>query len=98
MEGLVAFVFTAYALVILTTFAYFSGFISDGSLMWIDRGIMKATSKRTRSDQAEGFRKVALIFNNQQIVTGIAIMIAAFAQWSSISVYHYQIAVVKQDT
>lgn len=54
---------------------------------------MKAKSKRTSSDQAKGFREVALIFNDQQIVTGLAIMIAAFAQWSSISVYHHQIAI-----
>lgn len=91
-----AFLASAYFTLLWTIFAYFAGLLPAEILNTTDRVLFRTNSRRVNSRWHETLNKAVLIFSDQQIVTGIAILVAGFAglrRSSGISVYHYQIVI-----
>lgn len=77
--------------------AYFKGWIDPLSTSILDERILASLKVKHFNHQSRkvknGVRNVVLIFSDQQIVTGIAVLVSAYSQMKSISVYHYQVAI-----
>ena len=93
---LIAFILSAYMTFAFVLLAYIFGMVEENLLNQIDRRIFKIKPYNYgRPRMHIAIRKVVLALGDQQIVTGIAILGAAFQglRNGSISVYHYQIAI-----
>ncbi|KAF2764533.1 hypothetical protein EJ03DRAFT_378534 [Teratosphaeria nubilosa] len=84
---LLSFLTSAWSAFALTTFSYIWGFIPEILLSDFDVRFLRVRQKASK-EWTKTFQKAVLIFSNQQIVTGIAILIAGFNQFDKISVYH----------
>lgn len=73
--------------------AYVLGFIDEGLLRPVDVYVHRVKAKGLHGKWGVTLRQCVLVFSDQQIVTGIAILIAGFASFSEISVYHFQIVI-----
>ena len=92
---LVGFSATAYLTLAVVGISYFSGHVSEEFLNSVDKGIL---SRRLRSNSAKTwestFRTAILMMSDQQIVTGIALLISGYVQLPcGLSAYHWQIIV-----
>ncbi|KAF4546790.1 UDP-glucosyl transferase family protein [Lasiodiplodia theobromae] len=87
---ILAFLITAYATLLFTICAYWTGLIPDELLSPVDRRIFRATSRRADSGWSKAFRGALRACSDQQMVTGIAILAAAFAGVQSTTVYHWR--------
>ena len=77
---------------ILTIGAYAFGFIPENLLTNFDRYFVHA--RPTRSDEwTKTFQKTVKRFGDQQIITGIAILGAGFANYAQLSVYDWHVVV-----
>lgn len=90
-----AFLLSAYISWSWVLFAYCRGLIPEELLTTADKLFYKAKSNPSAisEDWRKAFQKGVMIFSDQQIVTGIAILIAGFANIRTISVYHYHVVV-----
>ena len=74
---IIAFIFSATATLLAVLLAFLSGLVDDGLLRPVDRFVLRVPSraeKWTRTHVA--LRKAILTLSDQQIVTGIAILVA----------------------
>lgn len=90
-----AFLITAWTSLAFIVWAYFSGRIPQSYLNQIDTICFKAHSNRCHEDWTKTMEKVVLIFSDQQLVTGLAILLAGFSEAYSndLDVLHWQILV-----
>ncbi len=89
---------TAYLTFSIVGIYYFIGYVPEEFLNCIDRGIINTLWRRTRSKPAKSWeptlRAAVLMFSDQQIVTGIALLSSGYAQLSHrLSVYHWQMII-----
>lgn len=87
---------TAYATLVIVTLYYAADFVPKEFTNRIDRALIRwIWRKRTKPSKRWEtiMQKAVLVFSDQQVVTGIATLISAYAQLSEgISVYHWQTA------
>lgn len=92
---LVAFLIPAYFTWALALVAYLMDWINKREKSTLDKKFLKFLhiGNRNVSERTErAVRKTVLLCSDLQIVAGLGILIAAFSHWSTISVYHYQVA------
>lgn len=95
---LVGFLATAYLTLSIVTIYYLVGFVPEDYLNSIDRGIIDTLWRKARSKPAKTWestlRTAVLMFSDQQLVTGIALLISGYAQLRcGLSSYHWQMIV-----
>ncbi|RMY12955.1 hypothetical protein D0867_07605 [Hortaea werneckii] len=82
----------AYLVMLWALFAYGFGLIPASLLRTADRRCFFANSRRVHSEWYFALQKATIIFADQQIITGIGILVAGYANLDSgISAYHWQI-------
>nr|POE80005.1 hypothetical protein CFP56_08071 [Quercus suber] len=75
-----------------SVFAYFTGLLPPTLLRAVDVRIMKANSRNVDSEWHDALQKAAIIFSDQQIITGIGILLAGHCNiGSGLSAYQWQI-------
>ena len=57
-----------------------------------ESGVMQAEEVQAATNRSEALRAFILTLSDQQLVTGLAILIAGFSKYCSISTYHFNIA------
>ena len=87
-----SFLASAGFVLLAAMLSYRMGLIHESLLNIADREAYKARSTGSERWRA-ALEKFVLVFSDQQIVTGIAMLIAGFAQWNTIDVYHWQVVV-----
>ncbi|KAI9653364.1 MAG: hypothetical protein M1831_006069 [Alyxoria varia] len=87
---IVSFLASAGLVLLASIFCYRFGLIPNVLLNDADRFCYHGRSTRSQIWQDAVHRGI-LVVSDQQIVTGIAIMVAGFAQWKTITVYHWEI-------
>lgn len=95
---LIGFLATAYLTLAIVGIYYIVGYVPEDFLNSIDRGIIDTVWRRTRSKPAQiwepTLRTAVLMFSDQQLVTGIALLISGYAQLRcGLSVFHWQMIV-----
>ncbi len=95
---LIGFLVTAYLTFTFVVVYYLTGCIEGIFTNEIDRMVLAKLSLRKYSKSARGLeltlRRAVLIFSDQQVVTGIALLSSGYAQLKSgIVIYHWQILV-----
>ena len=85
---ILAFVLSAGLVLVAALASYWLGLLHKDLLNVADEKIYRARSTDSSPGQ-ETVVKFVLIFSDQQIVTGIAILVAGYAQWNRIDVYHW---------
>ena len=98
MKVLVGFLATAYLTFIIVNVYYLNGYVPDEFLNSIDRGIINTLWRKARSRPAKiwepTFRNAVLMFSDQQLVTGLALLTSGYAQLRcGISSYHWQMII-----
>lgn len=98
LQVLVGFLATAYLTLIIVSVFYLLGYVPDEFLNSIDRGIIDTLWCKARSRPAKTWeptlRNAVLMFSDQQLVTGIALLISGYAQLRcGISSYHWQMII-----
>lgn len=94
-----AFAISATITFIVVVVGYITRQLGTESFNTIDRGILSLIHGRRRvngkhesfKDWTELFDKTVLMLSDQQLVTGLAVLIAAIAQGCTINTYHFQI-------
>ncbi|GME36098.1 UDP-glucosyl transferase family protein [Neofusicoccum parvum] len=89
---ILAFLISAYATLLFTICAYWTGLVPDELLNAVDKRFFGAKSER-RPGWSEAFQEGIRAFSDQQIITGIAVLAAAFAGFETVSVYHWRTVV-----
>ena len=92
------FLVTAYLTLIMVSIYYLVGYVPDEFLNTIDRGIIDTLWRKARSKPAKTWeptiRSAVLMFSDQQLVTGLALLISGYAQLRcGISSYHWQMII-----
>lgn len=88
---ILAFTISAVIVFVVILVGYFTRQLGTESFNRIDRGVLSVLHRRKikkndeRSDWSEVSDKTVLMLSDQQLVTGIAILIAAFAQMCTIN-------------
>lgn len=95
---MIGFLATAWATWLLVTVYFFIGCVEEKSLNEIDKMFLARFSprRRVRSVQRleQALRRIVLMFSNQQVVTGMALLASGYAQLSSgINIYYWQMLV-----
>jgi len=91
---IISFLLSAYLTFALVLGAYVFGYIDDSLLRPVDKRVHGINSRRVGSDWYEAIRQCVLLFSDQQIMVGIAILIAGFIGLAGdMSVYHFQIVI-----
>ncbi|KAI9728736.1 MAG: hypothetical protein M1828_002842 [Chrysothrix sp. TS-e1954] len=89
---IVSFLASAGFVLLAALIAYRTGLIHESLLNIADREAYHARS--TGSERWRGaMEKFVLVFSDQQVITGLAMLIAGFAQFQTIDVYHWQVVV-----
>ncbi|KAL1637982.1 hypothetical protein SLS58_009099 [Diplodia intermedia] len=88
---LISFLASAYLVLAFTIFAYAKGLVEDELVNDVDRRMFRFKPHPSR--WKEPFKKGILSVSDQQIVTGIAILVAGFAEINKIDSYHWKIIV-----
>jgi hypothetical protein len=88
-----SFNITAYLVLLLAIIAYVGGFLPGQYLRRADRLVVQADSRNEDSKWREIFESVTLSLSDQQLVTGLAILIAGYYEMlnNNLSVYHWNI-------
>ena len=89
------FLATAYLTLIIVSVYYLFGYVPDEFLNSIDRGIIDTLWRKARSKPTKVWeptlRAAVLMFSDQQLVTGLALLISGYVQLRcGISSYHWQ--------
>jgi hypothetical protein len=92
---LLAFFVTACTAVLLSLAAYTGGFLPGHYLRLVDRRIFGANSRNQDSRWRDIIEKVMMSVSDQQLVTGLAILVAGYYEMmnNNLSLYHWQIVV-----
>ena len=95
LQVLVGFLATAYLAFIIVSVYYLVGYVPDDLLNSIDRGIIDTLWRKASSKPAKTWepilRSAVLMFSDQQLVTGLALLISGYVQLRcGISTYHWQ--------
>lgn len=92
---MLAFFITACSVVILTLSAYIGGFLPSHFLRRVDRRVFRANSRNEDSRWRSIIESAMMSLSDQQLVTGLAILIARYYEMmnSYLSIYHWQIVV-----
>lgn len=89
-----AYAASAYITLLWAVLCYASGVLPLELLGRADKTLLKANSRRAETRWAALFQRVTLILSDQQIITGIGILLAGFINLSSgLSAYHWQVLV-----
>lgn len=83
---------TAYITFLVVLIGYCTGCVPAECLNIVDYRVLRVRSQ-TSPVWTRVLERVVLMFSDQQIVTGIAILVAGYSEHCTISVYHYQIVV-----
>lgn len=88
-----AFLITAWIAFICLSLAYCAGLLPPSLIRPTDRYIFRAHSRRSRSQWRVTIERVALVFSDQQLITGLAILIAGFYEAFSrdLQAYYWKI-------
>lgn len=92
-QTILAFILTSFSALIVTLVAYYGGFLSGNVLSRADRQAFFANSRNVSSEWRRVLESVALSLSDQQLVTGLAILIAGYAGFNDMDVYHWNIVV-----
>jgi hypothetical protein len=86
---------TAYLVLLLAVAAYVGGFLPGQYLRRADRLVLYANNRNEHSRWREIFESVTLSLSDQQLVTGLAILIAGYYEMlnNNLSVYHWNIVI-----
>lgn len=92
---ILAFLITAWLSFIFLAIAYASGRMSHDYIRQMDRVCFRANSNKSGDDWKKLMDKVILVFSDQQLITGLAILIAAFfgLATNDLDTYHWQIVI-----
>lgn len=90
---LIAFMVSTWVVWCIAVAIFGCGFLSERQINHIDRRFYRVGADRSSNRWARVFRRAMLVFSDQQLVTGIAMLTAAFARIQTISVRHYALAV-----
>ena len=98
LQVLISFVATGYLTLLLALAYYILGFVVDQFLNSIDRGFLHHVGRiikpRSTARQASTLRKAVLMYSDQQLVTGIALLVGGFSQLHcGLDAYHWQILI-----
>lgn len=75
---IVAFFVTSWAAFVFLIVAYWSGLLPQSLLRPVDIKLFGANSRRYHSEWRESLVKVTLLFSDQQLLTGIGILLAGY--------------------
>lgn len=96
LQILMAFFATAGSIIVLALTAYTGGFLPGHFLHRIDRRVVYANNRNEHSKWRRVLEGVMLSLSDQQLVTGLAILVAGYYEMlssSALSLYHWQIVV-----
>jgi hypothetical protein len=90
-----SFLISAFLVLLLTVTAYLGGFLPSHYLRRADRRVLHANSRNEDSRWRDIFEGVTLSFSDQQLVTGLAILVAGYCEMlnNNLSLYHWNIVV-----
>ncbi|KAF4550757.1 Hypothetical protein D9617_16g015470 [Elsinoe fawcettii] len=89
MGVLVAFVASAWLVWIAVLYAFRRRQVSSDQIKYTDRRFFKAKASQAGSEGTGHFQNAMLVLSDQQLVTGIAILVAALVNMRDISSFHY---------
>lgn len=97
-QVLIGFVATGYLTLILVLTYYILGFVEVQFLNSIDRGFLRHVRRFIKPPSTTRFsstlRKAVLMYSDQQLVTGIALLVGGFSQLQyGLDAYHWRILV-----
>ena len=95
---MIGFVNTGYLTLLLVIIYYVLGFVEVQFLNPIDQGFLyhfrRILRPRSTARRVSTLRKAVLMFSDQQLVTGIALLVGGFSQLrDGLDAYHWQILV-----
>lgn len=92
---ILSFIITAFLVLLVAITAYVGGFLPGHYLRRADRLVLHANSRNEDSRWRDIFESVTLSFSDQQLVTGLAILVAGYYEMfnNNLSVYHWNIVV-----
>jgi hypothetical protein len=95
LQVVVAFLVTAYMVLGLLLFAYWRGYLSENLIMRADKKLYGGNSRRSCSPWKGTIEEIVLAFSDQQLLTGLGILIAGFFQaWAhDLDVYHWNFVI-----
>jgi len=93
-QVLIGFVVTAYMTLLLVCTYYVLGFIDVQLLNGVDEGFLRLLRCRTKlpltTRSASTLRKAILMYSDQQLVTGIALLVSGFSHFHyGVDAYHW---------
>lgn len=89
-QVVLAFLLTAWLVMFGVLVAFIFGTLPPMLLSPVDREVYKRRPRPDRKRLSKALEKATLVASDQQIFTGIAILVAAFCNFSSLSAYHWQ--------
>ena len=97
-QVLIGFVVTGYLTLLLVLVYYILGFVEVQFLNSIDQVLLhhvrRVIKSRPTARQATTLRRAVLMYSDQQLVTGIAVLVGGFSQLRyGLDAYHWQILV-----
>jgi hypothetical protein len=92
---LLAFLITACTVVLLAILAYAGGCLPEHHLRRVDRHIFRANSRNEDSRWRKVIERVMMSLSDQQLVTGLAILVAGYHEMTSnnLDLYHWHMIV-----
>ena len=96
--GLIGFSATAYLTLLIVCFCYAFGYVPDYSRNEIDRGVIAFLRRRLGFKPRKAWRATLhtaiLMFSDQQLVTGIALLVSGYIQVAcGLDPFHWQIVI-----
>ncbi|TDZ28886.1 hypothetical protein C8035_v003845 [Colletotrichum spinosum] len=87
----IAFLASAYLVLATILVAYWLGALPDGLVREVDHRLLFARRKRLGKAWTAFFEEVVLVFSDQQLITGLAILVAGYVQLlgANLSAYHW---------
>lgn len=95
---MIGFLVSCYLTLLLVCVYYFKGCIDDKTLNTFDKGLLRTLRRKCKCKPSVALepttRKAVLMFSDQQLVTGTALLASGYTQLScGLSAYHWQIVV-----
>jgi hypothetical protein len=92
---ILSFLITAFLVLLLAITAYVGGFLPGHYLRRVDRLALRANSRNEDSRWREVLEGVILSYSDQQLVTGLSILVAGYYEMfnNNLSLYHWNVVV-----
>lgn len=90
---LIAFMLSTWVVWGIALAMFLCGFLSEGQVNHIDHRFFRVGTNKSSNRLSKVLRRAMLVFSDQQLITGIAMLTATFAKIQTISVRHYALAV-----